>query len=142
MIRVDSFNDHPGRRINHAEIRRTAAAVLRGEGAINALLKVVFTGDTVMRRLNRTWLKHRSTTDVLSFPLESGRGKPIEGEIYINLDQARRQAREFGVTDRNEIARLLIHGSLHLLGYDDATPALRRTMAGREDEYLGRLKVR
>ncbi len=142
MIRVDSFNDHPDRRVRHAEIRRTAAAVLRGEGAADAIVRVIFTGDSFMKRLNRTWLKHRSTTDVLSFPLESGRGKPLEGEIYVNLDQARRQARDYGVTDRIEIARLVIHGSLHLLGYDDATPALKREMAGREDEYLDALKVR
>jgi ssRNA-specific RNase YbeY (16S rRNA maturation enzyme) len=46
------------------------------------------------------------------------------------------------VTERSEIARLVIHGSLHILGHDDATPALRRKMAGIEDGYLGRLGVR
>ncbi len=142
MIRIESFNNHPGRRVRHAEIRKTAAAVLRREGAADALLRVICTGDSLMKRLNRTWLGRRSTTDVLTFPLESGRGKILEGEIYINLDQARRQARDVGVADRNELARLVIHGSLHLLGYDDATPALRRKMTGREDEYLDRLKVR
>jgi probable rRNA maturation factor len=142
MIRIESFNDHPKRRVRHAEIRRAASAVLRGEGATNALLRVIFTGDSAMKKLNAAWLGHRSTTDVISFPLEGGDGGPVEGEIYVNLDQARRQAREYRVTERSEIARLVIHGSLHLLGHDDATPALRRAMAGLEDAYLGRLGVR
>lgn len=141
-IRVESFNDHPKRRIRHADIKRTAAAVLKGEGATDALLRVIFTHDAAMKKLNTRWLGHRSTTDVISFPLEGSRGASLEGEIYVNLDQARRQAREYRVTDRSEIARLVIHGSLHLLGHDDATPALRRRMSGLEDRYLGRLGVR
>jgi probable rRNA maturation factor len=142
MIRVESFNDHPGRRVRHDAIRRTAAAVLRGEGATEALLRVVFTHDSAMKKLNAAWLGHTSATDVISFPLEEAGGARLEGEIYVNLDQARRQAREYRVTERNEIARLVIHGSLHLLGHDDATPALRRKMSALEDRYLGRLGVR
>jgi rRNA maturation RNase YbeY len=142
MIRVESFNDHPKRRVRHAEVRRTAAAVLKGEGVTDAVLRVVFTNDSAIRKLNTTWLGHRSTTDVISFPLAGDDGPAVEGEIYVNLDQARRQAREYGVTERNEIARLVIHGSLHVLGHDDATPALRRKMSGLEDSYLGRLGVR
>lgn len=142
MIRVESFNDHPSRRIRRAEVRRTVSAVFRGEGTREALLRVIFTGDAAMRKLNAAWLGHRSTTDVISFPLERGRGAVLEGEVYVNLDQARRQARDYGVTERSEVARLVIHGTLHLLGYDDATPALRRRMAGLEDGYLARLGVR
>jgi probable rRNA maturation factor len=142
MIRVESINDHPKRRVRHAEIRRTAAAVLKGEGATDAVLRVIFTNDSAMKKLNAEWLGHRSTTDVISFGLEGNDGPALEGEIYVNLDQARRQAREYRVTERNEIARLVIHGSLHLLGHDDATPALRRRMSGLEDSYLGRLGVR
>jgi probable rRNA maturation factor len=142
MIRIESFNDHPKRRVRHDAIRKAAAAVFRGEGATDALIRIVFTGDSRMRRLNRTWLGHASTTDVLSFPIEEGGGEGLEGEIYVNLDQARRQAGEYGVSDRSEITRLVIHGSLHLLGHDDATPELRRTMSGLEDRYLDRLRVR
>jgi probable rRNA maturation factor len=138
-IRVESFNDHPNRRIRHAVIRRTAAAVLRGEGATDALLRVIFTHDAAMKKLNTRWLGRRTATDVISFPLEGSAGATLEGEIYVNLDQARRQAREYRVTERSEIARLVIHGSLHLVGYDDATPALRKRMSGLEDRYLVRL---
>lgn len=142
MIRVESFNDHPNRRIRHDEIRKTARAVFRGEGAADVTLRVIFTGDAAMKRLHRVWLGKPTTTDVLTFPLESGRGKPLDAEIYVNLDQCRRQARDVGVSDRHEIARLVVHGSLHLVGFRDSTPALRRTMSAREDLYLRRLDVR
>ena len=142
MIRVESFNDHPRRRVRHAEVRRAARAVLKGEGTKDALLRLIFTGDAAMRKLNARWLGHRTTTDVISFPLGDDGGGAVEGEVYVNLDQARRQAREYRVTDRSEIARLVIHGSLHLLGHDDATPALRKKMSGLEDRYLGRLGAR
>jgi probable rRNA maturation factor len=141
-IRIESFNDHPGRRVRHADIRRTAAAVLKAEGAAGALVRVIFTHDAAMKKLNARWLGHRTATDVISFPLEGRAGAALEGEIYVNLDQARRQARDYRVSERSEIARLVIHGSLHLLGHDDATPALRRRMSGLEDRYLDKLGVR
>lgn len=137
MIRIESFNDHPKRRVRHAAIRATAARVFRGEGAGDVLVRVICTGDPAMRKLHRDWLGKPETTDVLSFPLEPGRRGPLEGEIYVNLDQARRQARHHRVREPQELARLVIHGSLHLLGYDDDTPARRRRMARREDHYLG-----
>lgn len=89
-----------------------------------------------MVRLNTAYLRHRYATDVLSFPL-SGRGDTmLEGEVYVNLDQARRQAREYKVTMRNEAARLVIHGMLHLLAYDDKRPDDRRVMKRMEEKYL------
>ncbi len=142
MIRVESFNDHPNRRIRHDHIRKTAGAVLRAEGAVDVVLRVIFTGDAAMKRLHRAWLGKPTTTDVLTFPLESGRGKTLEAEIYVNLDQCRRQAREVGVSDRQEIARLVVHGALHLVGFRDSTPALRRAMSAREDAHLRRLDLR
>ncbi len=141
MIRVESFNDHPGRRVRHGETRKTAAAVLRKEGRRRADIRLIFTTDARMRTLNARWLGHRSTTDVLSFPFEDRPAEVLEGEIYINLDQARRQAARERVSDGNEIARLVIHGVLHLVGYDDATPALKKVMSGKEDEYLGSLRL-
>ena len=61
----------------------------------------------------------------------------IEGEVYINLDRARIQAREYGVGFADEVCRLVVHGTLHLFGYDDKTVALERHMKRREDRYVG-----
>lgn len=113
-----------------------AAAVVRKEGRRDADLRVIFTTDARMQKLNTTWLGHRTSTDVLSFSFEDDRSDFLEGEIYVNLDQARRQAETERVSNRNEISRLVIHGVLHLLGYEDGTRAKKKAMSVMEDEYL------
>jgi len=141
MIRIESFTTHPTRRIGRADVRRTAAAVFRHEGRPDVRLNVVFTDDATIKKLNGEFLGHRYVTDVLSFPLGEEPGAPLEGEIYINLDQAARQAAGENVTLRNETHRLLIHGVLHLVGYDDRTPRQRGRMTRKEDEYLKMLRI-
>ncbi len=89
-----------------------------------------------MKKLNGTYLRRWTATDVLTFPLHEKGAKTITGEIYVNLDQARRQARIYGVTIKAECARLVIHGALHLIGYDDATPRQKKRMTALEDRYL------
>ncbi len=89
-----------------------------------------------MRELNGTYLGHHDTTDVLTFPLHEASDKELVAEIYVNVDQARRQARTYGVTIRNELSRLVIHGVLHLVGYDDTTKPGKEKMKRREDHYL------
>jgi probable rRNA maturation factor len=138
MIRVRVFNSHPRLREPGAAISRLVRSVLRGEGGSSAELNVVFVGDRTMLTLNRTFLRHNYQTDVLSFPLSDSK-EVLEGEVYVNIDQARRQAREYGATVRSEVARLVAHGVLHLAGYDDATKAKRSAMKEREDLYIERL---
>ena len=110
--------------------------VLRGETRKDADLNIVFIADGRMIRMNSTFLKHRNTTDVLSFPLSGTNSRTIEGEIYVNLDQAQRQAKEYRVSIRNETARLVIHGVLHLVGYDDRSKRAKARMTRLEDNYL------
>jgi len=135
MIRVRAYNTHPR---YHAGIRDTcslASAVLRGQGTAAAELTVVFINDRRMTALNRRFLNRRSTTDVLSFPLDEPDGC-LEGEVYVNIDQARRQAHEYGVAIRNELARLVVHGVLHLAGFRDHTRREKREMTQAEELYL------
>lgn len=139
MIRVSVFNAHPRTRIRKAPVRRAVRRVLRGEGVQRASVDVVFIDRHYCRRINRRFLGHDTSTDVISFPLEADR---LEGEVYINLDRARRQAREYGVSAANEIARLVIHGTLHLAGYDDMTERTARAMRRKEDAALVSLTAR
>ena len=108
--------------------------VLRSEGKRKASVSLILVGSRLIRRLNRQFLRHDEVTDVLAFPLEEG--KELEGEIYVNIDQARRQAAWYGVALPEEIARLIIHGTLHLVGYDDTSPAPARRMKTKEDHYV------
>jgi len=132
-----------------AGVRRFLRGVLRGEGLRNAGITVVFTDDAGIRALNARFRDRDGATDVLAFPfsedadhqedLEPGAG-PYLGDVVVSLDRARAQAPRFHNTSEAELARLLAHGCLHLLGYDHHRPADGRRMKAAErralDHYL------
>ncbi len=134
MIRVDVFNAHPKGRVATKAVVGYVKRVLRATKSTKALISVVFVDSRYCRKVNRLYLNHDYITDVLSFPLESGR--LLEGEMYVNLDRARTQAREYGVTIANEVARLVIHGTLHLVGYDDTTDRKASAMKTEEERHM------
>jgi len=134
MIDVTVAHAHPRRRVGAAAVVRLVRTVLTGENVRSATLNVVLIDRHRCRRLNERYLGHRYETDVLSFLLEAA--PRLEGEVYINLDRAATQSRRYGVTFANEVARLAVHGTLHLLGYDDRVPRDSRRMRLAEDRYL------
>jgi len=134
-VSVAVFNAHPRRRVRREGVVRTIRRVAAGEGYRSVTISVVFIDGRTCARINRRYLGHRGSTDVISFPL--GEGREIEGEIYVNLDRTKRQAKSYGVTEADEITRLVVHGALHLLGYDDRTLRSQRQMKAREDAYVG-----
>lgn len=139
MIRVDVYNAHPRRRVRKKTVAGYVSRVLRDEHLRRAEIGVVAIDTRFCRRMNRAYLSHDYSTDVISFPLGTGEGKGLEGEIYINLDKAREQARTYGVTVAQEIARLVVHGTLHLAGYDDRRREEARRMRERENRYVALL---
>lgn len=130
--------NHPHLRFSSGDVLRALHLVYQGEGKELPSLAIVFTHSRSIRKMNREFLKHDYVTDVIAFPLGEDGG--VEGEIYINLDAARKQAREYGVAYTQESRRLLIHGALHLLGYDDTTIRRKKKMSEREDMYLELMK--
>jgi rRNA maturation RNase YbeY len=123
-------HDGPDQRVAGVYVRR----VLKQEGRTDATISLVFVGSRMIRRLNRRFLRHDYVTDVLAFPL--GDGEELEGEIYVNVDRAKSQAASFGVSPAEEIGRLIIHGTLHLAGYDDGNPRAARRMKEAEDLHV------
>jgi probable rRNA maturation factor len=116
-----------------ALLTATAKSVYRGEGASAAQSAViVLCSDYVIRKLNRRYRKKDKATDVLSFRFGDD---DLLGEVYISLQRAKIQARRYGVSYEDELKRLLIHGLLHLMGYDHIKPADRTEMEAREDVY-------
>jgi rRNA maturation RNase YbeY len=134
---VEIINAHPRLRVRRALAERWVRRVVRDARRSRGAITVVFVDDRMSRRLNRRFLAHDRPTDVIAFPL--GEEPNLEGEIYVNLDKVRRQARTYHVTAANETARLVIHGTLHLLGFDDRTRAKARSMKTREDLLVSRL---
>lgn len=116
-----------------ALIRRAARAVLTGEKIKSASLSLAFVDDATSERVNREFLNHVGPTDVITFPLGT---KPLQGELVIGVGVAERVAAERGHSVRHELALYVIHGVLHLCGYDDKKPRPLRLMRQREAYYL------
>jgi probable rRNA maturation factor len=140
MARLCVENAHVRYRIPRRETLKALRTVLRREGSGYRLLNVVFINDRKSRQLNRKFLAHDYATDVLAFRLDEGSG--LEGEVYVNLDRARIQARKYGVTFKNEVMRLVIHGLLHLLGYKDGTRRAQLIMNRKQEDYVERISDR
>jgi rRNA maturation RNase YbeY len=132
--------DHPSRTLDESVLEEVIRHVLAAEDATLVHLSVVLTDHATVRCLNRSYLDHDYNTDVLSFSLRNETSASdslmVEGEVYVDLDTARERCEEFDATFEREACRYVIHGLLHLLGYDDATESAQETMRRREDEYL------
>lgn len=106
---------------------------------LNDSVMLVITNDEHMRSLNAHYRDKDRTTDVLSFDLGTPAGdvgESLSKEIYISLEQAYRQADDQGVSHREELARLLVHGLLHLAGWDHETPKKLEDMESETDDIL------
>lgn len=97
-------------------------------------VNVIYLNDSEIQKINMQFLGHDYPTDVISFDLEGG--KSLDGEIYIGVETAARQAEEYKVSLKNEILRLAVHGALHLVGYDDAGTEQRSEMHRLENIYI------
>lgn len=118
-------------------LRRAALGAMRATRCPRAaLLEVALVDDRTIARLNRRFLGHRGPTDVLTFPGGRRLGDPALGEVVISVERARVQARQARWPVRREVALLLIHGVLHLRGYDDRTPQAARRMRAAEQRLL------
>ena len=100
-----------------------------------ATISIILTNDKKLLQLKNQYFQQDVLTDVITFNLEEN-GDPIDGEIYISLNQVSENSREFKQDTGRELKRVIIHGLLHLLGYDDQTPEGKKTMTRMEDQYL------
>ena len=101
-----------------ARLEQVAREALRAERVSHAMLSITLMGNRGMAALNKKQLGHAGPTDVISFGFVRPPGGPVIGDVYIGVEVARANARVAGVSLREEIARLVIHGILHVLGHD------------------------
>ncbi len=129
--------------IQASRLKRQIRRILEAEGVSAAEITVVFVGAQKIRALNRRFLRRDYATDVLAFDTRdprAGRGV-VQGDIVISTDAARKNARVFGNDPRRELTLYVIHGVLHLLGYDDHAPNDIRRMRAREEALMKELGV-
>ena len=135
-MRIRVVNNHSRVNIQEKEAINLVRFISKDEGISGSAkeISIIFVDDDYLRQLHSDFLNDDSYTDVMSFNLNEN--DQIEGEIYISLDHARHYANEFNVSFSSEIARLIIHGILHLKGYDDHTEDGKQEMHELENDYL------
>ena len=105
----------------------------------NGYISFIFGSDELLASLKKEFFHQDYWTDVIAFRLNSYNKKHVEGEIYISLPRAKENSEKFAEPFEKEVARLIIHGALHLLGFEDETDQQINKMRKIEEKYLGLL---
>ncbi len=124
--------------LDRRRIRRAVEAVVRDAGLSEARVSVAVVDDPTIARLNQEFLGRSGPTDVLSFVLERSE-HGLEGEVVVGAETAAANAPRYGNSPEDELLLYVVHGALHLVGYDDTTPRERAVMRKKEKEYLARM---
>jgi probable rRNA maturation factor len=122
--------------IDRGRLRDIVRGVLEGEGEKDYEISLAFVDNTTIHRLNKQYLDHDEPTDVLSFPYSAANAKKLEGELVIGVEVAQQQATERGHDVQAELALYVVHGLLHLCGYNDKSAPDEKAMRERERHYL------
>jgi rRNA maturation RNase YbeY len=131
------------RRVDTRWLQGCAVALLEGLlGLEEYELGVQLVGAGEMARVNEGFLGHRGSTDVITFSHAEAGEERLHGELFISVADAVAQAEEWGTTWQAEVVRYLVHGVLHLRGYDDLEAGRRRVMKRVENRLVGRLAKR
>lgn len=133
-------NEQTSLAIDRQMLRRAVRLVLRNAGVRRARISLAVVEDVAMARLNWKYLRHRGPTDVLSFVLDESESA-LDGEVVVCAETAIRTAPKYGWSAHDELLLYVIHGTLHLVGHDDATDALRATMQRQEAALLQKLGI-
>lgn len=164
MYRISITNQQRALRVNRSRLVKLAEATLKAEKIRGAEISVALVDDARIHAINRKFLGHDYPTDVISFLLDSGpkgrkptnaapkkngangrasrgAGRYLEGEIIISAETAVQIAAEYDWPPVHELSLYLVHGLLHLCGYDDLTSEQERVMRAREVEVLEPWKI-
>lgn len=137
MIDIQFADQQESYRVEPDRLVAAARTVLEEEGISHASLSLAIVDDPTIHSLNRQFLQHDYPTDVLSFLLD-GDSETISGEVVVSSDTAASAASGYGWTPQDELLLYIIHGVLHLVGYDDHSDADRDEMRSRERHFLRR----
>jgi probable rRNA maturation factor len=129
--------------VSRVRVRAAAVAALEYERIRNAMLSITFVGSAAMTAMNRRYLRHQGPTDVISFGLgRVGKSGAVIGDIYICPDVARANAKRQGIPSGEELLRLVVHGTLHVLGHEHPAgdSRTRSPMWRRQEKILARVR--
>ncbi len=122
--------------LHEAKLQYWLQEVCKEEKAVISTIDYILVSDDFLLEINQKYLNHSTYTDIITFNL--GDENAIEGEIYISVDRVEENAQKFNVNSYHEMRRVIIHGLLHLIGYDDQTTSEKKKIRSKEDYYLSK----
>ncbi len=136
-LTIEINTDNPRHPVDAARLKKAVRLILRDARIQSAEISIAIVTDERMHELNRTYLRHDYPTDVLSFVLaRDEQATSLDGEIIASSDYAAREAVRYGWSTDDELLLYIIHGCLHLVGYDDTTAKGKAAMRAAEAKYL------
>jgi rRNA maturation RNase YbeY len=134
-------NHYPAKRppLIYSAIVKTVKKVMNGEDCDLFKIDINLIRNSEIRRINEKFLNHNYYTDIITFPYSDDKSS-IDGELFISLEQVKRNSLFYNDSYRNEFTRVLIHGCLHLLGYRDKTKKQEELIRKKENSYMSTLK--
>ncbi|WP_090993932.1 rRNA maturation RNase YbeY [Pedobacter insulae] len=141
MPKINFFTEDITHTLKHkTRIRSWIASTIAEEGYQLTELNFILCSDEYLLRINQDYLQHDDYTDVITFD-NAEAPKTIVGDIFISVDRIKENAQQFGADTLEELCRVMIHGTLHLLGYKDKTKAAKTLMTAKEDYYLASISL-
>ncbi|WP_113651410.1 rRNA maturation RNase YbeY [Pedobacter namyangjuensis] len=142
MARINFFTEDTTYALKQKTIiKKWIEATIVAESYQLQELNFILCSDEYLLRINQDFLQHDDYTDVITFD-NSEELKMIVGDIFISIDRIKENAKNFGSTTMHELCRVIIHGTLHLLGYKDKGKQAKTLMTSKEDFYLEKLELK
>ncbi len=141
MPAINFFFEDTPKKVPHVAITKNwIREIIHKEGYQLDQINYIFCSDPYLKTINKQFLDHDYFTDIITFNHAIESTDPIEADIYISMDRVSENASTFEVKFQNELLRVIIHGILHLLGYDDKTSTQQKEMRKKEEACLSLLK--
>jgi probable rRNA maturation factor len=136
MIRTSIASPQDKIELPFAQLREASRVVLESEGVKEAKISLAFVDNQTIHGINKRFLEHDEPTDVITFPMSVFGANKLEGELVIGVEIALEQSQQRGHALAAELCLYVIHGLLHLCGYDDLKPDDAAEMRTKERQYL------
>lgn len=120
------------------KLQKWLYTTIKREQKIPGIINLIFCTDAYLLEINQQYLNHDYYTDIITFQYSDN--QEISGDLYISIDRVKENAKEFEVSFKHELNRVMIHGVLHLCGYKDKSAKAKKEMKFKEDFYLNKLK--
>lgn len=136
---IQFFSEGVSFKLSHEkQIQDWLNEIIHLENYYAGVINYIFCDDAYLLELNQKFLERDTLTDVIAFDYSESEGE-VSGDVFISLERTRENARKFDQSPETELFRVIVHGLLHLCGYDDNTESQKQAMTQKEDKYLSLL---